>query len=179
MGTYLDQIASHIQDHLRQITANSGLPNTPESVEEVARVWLEKSTIFAQKMSQYNMQPIFEFAQDEERGALVLTYSGSIVAIAPKAASDAKSRVVAYSSIGLRKDVPETATHESAELAGAVEVDAPIVFNAGPVLRTSPVFRIAVSVDELAEPEEQKKLIEATRTIAGEFAEVNRTIVSG
>lgn len=181
MSTYLERIPPHIQEHLKQITASSGMPNTNESVEEVARAWLEKNEIFEQKMAEYGMQSAESVAVDEKRGALVLTYSGSLLVIGPATGDgDSKdARLAAYSSIGLRQDVPASATHESARLKQPVTPDEPVVFAQGPVQRTSSVHRIAVSAELLPAPEERQKLLEATEVIAAEFAEVNRTIVQG
>ncbi len=183
MSTYLERIPPHIQEHLKQITASSGMANTEESIEEVARAWLEKNQIFEQKLGDYGMQPAESLSVDERRGALVLTYSGSLLVIGPLSGGDKDHaegvRLAAYSSIGLRQDVPASATHESARLSQAVKPGEPVVFEQGPVQRTSSVYRIAVSAEMLPAPDEQQKLLEATEVIAEEFAEVNRTIVQG
>ena len=42
MGEYLSQIPTEIQDHIRQITRSSGLPEGEDSVEMIAMGWLEK-----------------------------------------------------------------------------------------------------------------------------------------
>lgn len=178
MGEYLDRIEERIHAHLRQITADSGLPDTPESLEEVARAWLEKNEIFEEKTADYHMQSVEQFAADESRGALALTWSGSLVAVGPIQGSG-RERSAAYSSIGLRKDVPGSATHEAAVLAAELKIDEPITFSTGPVQKTSAIYRIAVSTEQLPAPEEHKKLMDATEVIASEFVEVNKTIVSG
>jgi hypothetical protein len=45
MGEYLDQVPGEVQDHIRQITKSSGLPDTEESVEMIAQGWLEKKEL--------------------------------------------------------------------------------------------------------------------------------------
>ena len=42
MGEYLDKIPSEVQDHIRQITRTSGLPDTEDSVEMIAKGWIDK-----------------------------------------------------------------------------------------------------------------------------------------
>ncbi len=180
MGENLERIPEHIHDHIRRITEQSGLPDTPESVERIAAAWLEKSEIFNEKLGDYRMQSVDEFPPDDGRGALALTYSGSIVAIGPLhgGSGERNARFAAYSSIGLRNDVPSSATHDTAELAAPIRVDDQLEFKSGPVQRTSAIYRIAVSTDQLPAPEENQRLLEATQVIAEEFAEVNKTIVS-
>lgn len=180
MGENLGKIPEHIHDHIRRITEQAGLPDTPESVERIAAAWLEKSEIFDAKLDEYRMQPVAEFPPDDGRGALALTYSGSIVAIGPLhgGSGERNTRFAAYSSIGLRNDVPSSATHDATELAGPIKTDEQLEFRKGPVQRTSPIYRIAVSINQLSAPEENQRLLEATQVIAEEFAEVNKTIVS-
>ena len=74
MGEYLEQIPEGIRDHIKQITGTSGLPDTEESVEQMAKGWLDKKQAFEDKLSELNMEEVDEFGAEEERGALVLTY---------------------------------------------------------------------------------------------------------
>lgn len=174
MGVYLDQIPEEIRDHIEQITATSGLPNTDESVERIAEGWLEKKRIFEEKLDELNMEEVDELPSDDERGALLLTYSGSLLGIGPLVEG---RRRVEYASIGLRQDVPDTATHEHSDLADDVVVDDPVAFNVGPIQKSSPIFKIAVHREELEPAEEEQKLTEATQAITEEFVEVNKTVV--
>lgn len=174
MGVYLDQVPEEIRDHIEQITATSGLPNTEESTERIAEAWLEKKSIFEQKMNEANMEEVDDMAADEARGALVMTYSGSLLSIGPMVDGH---RRVEYASIGLRQDVPDTATHEHSELADDVLPDDPVAFNVGPIQKSSPVFKISVYRDEMTSEAEQKALNEVTQAITEEFVEVNKTMV--
>ncbi|MFP4644767.1 MAG: hypothetical protein ACLFM0_10460 [Spirochaetales bacterium] len=181
MSTYLERIPPRIQEHLKQIATSSGLGDTRESVERVARAWIEKNEIFEQKIADFAMKPADSLSVDEKRGALVLTYSGSLVLIGPVSGDGEAQdvRLAAYSSIGLRRDVPASATSESARLKEPITPDEPVVFEQGPVQRTSSVYRIAVSAELLTAPDERQKLLEATAVLAEDFAEINRTIVQG
>ncbi len=242
MAAYMEKLAEHIREHLRGIVSSSGLPDTRETHEEVARAWLEKNDIFDQKCADYGMTSAEHFAADDPRPALVMTYSGSLLALGPRktggggsgsqdpaAAQSGRSdgtgaepatgdspdasdqgegarneedagaaeqgagsesgagagpgsgpeRFAAYSSIGLRQDVPTSASQSSSWLDGEVRVDEPAVFRRGPVERTSPVYRIAVPIEQLPAGEAERRLLEATTTIAEQFTEVNKTIVTG
>ena len=46
MGEYIDQVPVEIQDHIRQITKTSGLPDTDDAVDLIAQGWLEKKHRF-------------------------------------------------------------------------------------------------------------------------------------
>jgi Asp-tRNA(Asn)/Glu-tRNA(Gln) amidotransferase C subunit len=176
MGDNLDQVPEQVRDHIRQITKTSGLPDTEESVEEMAKGWLEKKTAFEEKLGELNMEEVDEFGADEERGALVLTYSGSILNLGP--VTDGVRRAE-YVSIGLRQDVPESATHTEAQLAENVSLDEVVSFKVGPIQKSSPIFKIAVNRDVLEPAEEEEKLSDATQVISEEFVEINKTMVVG
>jgi hypothetical protein len=176
MGEYMDQIPEEIRDHVRQITKTSGLAPGEESEEKIAHAWLEKQTIFEETLGKMNMEEVDSFSKEENRGALCLTYSGSLLTIGPVVDS---TRSADYTSIGLREDVPDTAESADSELAEDISIDEPIVFSKGPVKQSSAVFKIAVATDSLAPEEEEQLLSNATQVLTEEFVEVNKTIVLG
>ncbi len=175
MGEYLSQIPEEIQSHIRQITKTSGLPDAEESVEEIARAWLEKKQTFENKLDEFEMEEIDCFAVDELRGALLLTYSGSILTIGPTAEG---VRNVEYVSVGLRQDVPETASNLESQLASDVMIDEAASFTSGPIQKSSAIHKIAVSSKDLTPDEESEMLADATQILAEEFVEINKTIIS-
>ena len=67
-----------------------------------------------------------------------MTYSGSLINIGPQRD---QGRNVQYVSIGLRKDVPESASQENSQLQGDVRIGAPVAFSSGPILSSSPVLQ--------------------------------------
>ncbi len=174
MGEYLNSVPEKIQDHIKSITKTSGLPDSEESTELIAKGWLEKMETFEEKLDELNMEEIDSLNADDEQGALILTYSGSLLNIGP-IIND--SRKVQYASIGLRQDVPETAEKDGSELADDFSIDDSVSFNIGPIKSSSPVYKIAVCKGEL-EPEEQEEAInQATMILTEEFVEVNKTMI--
>jgi hypothetical protein len=174
MGQYLDQIPENIQVHIREITKTSGLPYNEESIEKIAESWLEKKRTFEEEIANMNMEEIGHFEKDDTRGALVMTYSGSLVNVGPIVDGSRKS---AYASIGLRKDVPEMVSKEGSNLAKDIIIDEPVEFSVGPVKKTSPIFKIIVCKDTLSADEQQEKINVAATTMIDEFVEVNKTYI--
>lgn len=173
MGEYLDQVPEKLHDHIRQITKTSHMPDTDESVEAMAKGWLDKQAAFQKKLDELNMEEVDEFGADEERGAIVLTYSGSILNIGP--ITDGV-RHADYLSIGLREDVPESATSDESVLAGDITRDDVVSFDTGPIQKSSPIYTIAVNRDAMEPEEEVEKLTSATQVLADEFVEINKTV---
>lgn len=174
MGEYFDQIPEELHDHIREITKMSGLPDGEESVEIISQGWLEKKNVFEEQIQKMEMEEVDLLEKDEEKGALVLTYSGSLVNLGPLVDN---VRKVQYASIGLRSDVPGVAEREGSILAKDVAVDDTIEFEVGPVKSTSQIFKIAVLTGNPTAEEQEERITEATQIIQEEFVEVNKTII--
>lgn len=170
MGEFLDQIPEKIHGHIRDITKSSGLENTDESVEKIAEGWLEKNRVFEDERANQNMEEVDMFEKGDERGAIALTFSGSLINIGPVVDG---TRKAGYASIGLRKDVPDLLTNDNSELLNDIVLDKPIEFVKGPVKRTSPIYKIIVCKDNLSVEEQEEKIDEATMVIMDEFVDVN------
>jgi hypothetical protein len=175
MGENLGQIPVHVRDHILKITASAGLEDNEESVELIAHAWLEIKSLFEQRIGNAEMEEWDEFPSDEDRGALVLTYSGSLITLGPLVEG---KRTVEYTSIGLRKDVPESASSEASELKKDVCIDESAVFSGGPIEKSSAVYKIAVAREKLELAVEQELLGELTQVLAEDFVEVNKTLIA-
>jgi hypothetical protein len=173
MGEYLDQIPAEVQDHIRQITKSSGLPDNEESVEIIAKGWLEKKELFENQLAEMNMAEVEELDQEDEQGCLAMTYSGSLLNIGPIIE---EGRTVQYASIGLRQDVPETASKEDSQLGSDVQVGEPVLFSPGPIQSSSPIFKIAVTTGDLEPEEQEERITKATMILAEGFVEVNKDL---
>jgi hypothetical protein len=173
MGEYLSQIPTEIQDHIRQITKSSGLPDNEDSVEMIAMGWLEKKELFENQMVEMDMVEVEEIQQDEEQGCLAMTYSGSLLNIGPVRES---ARNVQYASIGLRQDVPETADKDDARLSSPVRVGDSVSFADGPIQSSSPIFKIAVTTGDLSAEEQEAQITKATLILTEDFVQVNQNL---
>jgi hypothetical protein len=175
MGEYLDQIPDNIQEHIREITKTSGLANTEDSVESIAQGWLEKKTNFEQEIHNQGMEEVDFLDKEDERAALLLTYSGSLLSIGPL--NNGQGRKVSYASIGLRKDVPQLAEKLGASLENDIQVDDCVNFKVGPIKSSSPIYKIAVCKENVPAEEQQEKVNQATMILAEEFVDVNKTLL--
>lgn len=174
MTVYLTQIPENIQQHIKEITKTSGLEDTDESVQMIAQGWLEKKKIFEDNIQSANMEETELLEKDDSQGAIVMTYSGSILNIGPVV--DGK-RKVEYASIGLRKDVPDFLVKEGCELKNDIAVDEDVEFINGAVKKTSPVFKIVVFSEKLSAEEQEQKMTRVSTFIVDDFVAVNKTIV--
>jgi len=174
MGEHLDQVPVEIQDHIRQITKTSGLPDTEESVELIAQGWLEKRASFEKQVADMGMEEVELLERADSRGCLAMTYSGSLINIGPR--REGEGRTVEYASIGLRQDVPTTADKEGSELASDLRVGEPASFSVGPIQSSSPVLKIAAANEELTADDQEKQITKATQILTREFVGINQEL---
>lgn len=172
MGTaYLKIIPDNVHDHLREIVIASGLEYNDDNVELMAKKWLEKNKFFDRTLKKMNMKLCDFLPKDDDRGALVLTYSGSLIRLSP--IMD-RFRNIDYISLKVREDVPGHVKNDKSILAEDVRVNERMHFKIGPVKTTSHVFKMAVVEERLTAAEENKKLTKATVIFADKFSKINR-----
>lgn len=177
MGEYFDQIPANLQNHVKGLVKSVQVEEGVDALEKVSQAWLEKKAVFEEKIGEMNMEEVDSLAAEDAKGALALTYSGSLVNIGPVVDG---VRNVKYSSIGFRTNTPESAESEKSKLNGDVTLDSIISFTGGPVKSTSQIFKIAVCKDEELSPEEEQQTIfDAGTMIEEEFIEVNKTMMEG
>ena len=167
-------IPDHIKLHIKEITKTGGMPADDDTVQKIAEAWMEKEKSFEEKTKSLNMDEVDFLDIEDNRGALILTYSGSLINLG--ILNDGK-RKVEYASIGIRKDVPELLINEDSELLSNLVKDERIEFKRGPVKKTSPIFKIAVCKNNVSEDDQDEILKQASTIIMEDFVEVNKTMI--
>jgi hypothetical protein len=178
MENYFARVSDKVQNHLKQLAGTvrvSGADGSnADPLELLAQAWLEKEERFNRQLEDNNMELVEMLDADDEKGGVVLTYSGSLLTVGPLIDG---GRRVEYASVGLRTDVPDSAEQEGSTLARDITVDHPAEFRNGPLQKSSPVYRIAVCKEALEPEEEEEVLADVTRILIEEFAEVNKTLI--
>ena len=170
-------IPENIVKHLEVVIKTFGLDSDEETMGRLVNGWREKEEAFKEQMFNMGMDEVGVFNCNDERAALALTYSGSLLTIGPLVEGERK---VDYTSIGFRHDVPETLTKEGSSLAEDIMIDKGIVFNGGPIKQTSPIFKIVACPDSFSVEEQEDLIEQATTMIIDSFADINNdTIVNG
>lgn len=173
MGEFYDQLPESIREHIRLIARNFEIPDADDTLEAVAKVWTGKKKIFERQIKQAGLNEVDLLAKDDTKGALVMTYSGSLVDISPVVEG---RRKVTYTSIGYRTNTPAHAECSGTNLAKDMTIDATAEFDQGPIKRTSQVFKIAVCPAKLSSEEEAARVSSTKTLIEEEFLEANKQI---
>jgi hypothetical protein len=170
-----ESLNPEIQVHLKQLAKASGLSAAEDGYERLAAAWLEKKALFEKSAQENKLAEQAFFASQEQKGALVLTYSGSLLKIGPLING---TRCCEYSSIGLRSDVPPSAIEDASQLAADIEVDDIVQFSTGPIKSSSQVYTMAVASEELEPEEEEALLTQLGQNLVEDFVEVNKTVLN-
>jgi nucleoid DNA-binding protein len=141
----------------------------------MAAVWLDKKRLFEGQIRALDMVEVDSFTKDDPRGALLLSYSGSLISLGTLTGG---ARVVEYASISLRADVPDLVITEGSGLTEDIRIDGEATFSSGKVRSTSSLLKIAVCPADVSPEEQDKRIREATIFLTNGFVKINRTVLS-
>jgi nucleoid DNA-binding protein len=175
MTEHVRGLDASTRSHLEGLLRSSGLPETEESLEEMARVWFEKKAMFEGQVKALGMLSLERFAAEDSRGALLLTWSGSLLSAGPLESGRAGRRTE-YASIELRTDVPHLAMSERGTFVSDLVRGEPATLRGGPVASTSALLTIAACDPAVPAAEQEKRLREATIFLTNGFVRINRTV---
>jgi hypothetical protein len=186
MASRFEEVPRRIWAHIRRVLLASNLPPrtgdpseqppAADAAESIAHRWREMESRFETIVARMELEEARTLRKKDSRGCLALTVSGSLVSIGPLRKH---GRTVRYASMGIRTDVPQQATHINSRLAVDVVVEEPIRFVAGPVASSSPVFRIALTDEEIDLEEMEHIGRRAARATTRELIEANRELEVG
>ena len=168
-----EDLPSHIQTHLRAITESSGLPPGEQSLALITRNWLEKQRLFTDQIRLLEMKELDLFEADDPRGAILLTYSGSLISLGRLTEG---GRSLEYASIRLRSDVPRLVKDDAVGLAETIRLNATARFTSSSIEKTSEILSIAACDREVALEEQERRLREATIFLTNGFSKLNRSL---
>lgn len=173
MGEQFDSVEKEIQEHLGKLVKTAEIAGD-DPLEQLAGAWLEKQRAFFEQTKQREMEEVDDLEQEDARGALLLTYSGSLISLGPLGDD---GREVEYVSIGLRQDVPESASAQHSDLSGSLNLGSAAEFTKGPISKSSPVYAIAVLKEDLSEDEGLEVLGDVTMMLTQDFVDINKTLI--
>lgn len=170
-----ENLPEKIQKHLKAITESSGLPDNNESLQIITSNWLEKRKLFEEQVSNLEMKEVESFSLGDNRGVLMLTYSGSLLSLGPLRENE-KTRSLEYASIKLRSDVPDIIKENAVKMAADVKIDYSAEFSGSTVKKTSALYTIVVCDENVNKEEQEKRLKEATIFLTNGFMKINSTL---
>ena len=167
-----NELPQRIQSHMESLIRSSEMPDNKEFRNLLADIWNRKCNLFEQQTKILNMDIVDGIGAEDQRGIIVMTYSGSIVSIGPKE----EAREVEYASIHLRSDVPKTISIVDTDLAEGVRIGEAVRFSAGQLKQTSAAYMIAVCDASVDTATQKERIREGTIFLTNGFMKINRSI---
>ncbi len=172
----LNRMPGIVEDHLKSLIADTGISNNPKMVDRFMESWLLKRAQFQRivEKGNYRIGKVI-FSSNDKNSCVVMTISGSLVTIGPLVNG---SRTVAYTSIGLRTDVPMVSVNEKSELEKNIELYKPIFFKIGPIKSTSLIMDIALLGNTMDTENQLKELGFISDFLLKRFIGINMDFLS-
>lgn len=165
-------LPSEIEEHLHKLVRSLSPDDPDELYERLRKAWAEKERLFSEQTSLLDMEEIEALEEDDERGMLVFTSSGSLLSISPL---KEERRWIEYASIPLRADVPEILKGSGVTLPSGVHLGKVLELENAPLKKSSPVYRIAVCPAGTPAEEQEKRIREGTIFLTNGFARINKS----
>ena len=167
-----ESLPEEIRGQIRLLLEESGNAADGDAAEQYARIWEKKFELFTAQVSNVGMEIINKIEKDDARGAILLTYSGSLVSLGP--AREGK-RWLEYASIKFRTDVPDYVRGQGVSLASPVTQGSVAEFEGSPLKKSSAIYRIAACPVGTTEGDQDERIREATIFLTNGFMRINRT----
>ncbi len=166
-------IPSDVETHLKKLISSSSdqWAKTEDSFDRIKELWLKKDKLFSDQIALLAMDEVEHLDKEDERGILLLTYSGSLVSL-----GCGKQRTMEYASIKLRGDVPDIIKADKVQITSQLKKGAAATFSGGSVQNTSSLYKIVVCKEGVSIDEQEKRIREATIFITNSFIHLNRDL---
>ncbi len=165
------EIPAEVAAHLSELVKSSDEVWAREegALDKLRNLWQDKQRLFTEQIELMGMEFIDSAAADDPRGMILITFSGSLVALGPGV-----ERKFAYASIKMRSDVPDILNAENSTVTDTVKVGVGASFDGAPVKKTSAIYRIAAVPASLSFDEQESRIREAMVFLTASFVHLNR-----
>ena len=164
-----------VKQHLAGLAREQGQEQDEEYLADLVAVWKRKASLFEEQARLVHLDVVDAVPSHDPRGAMVLTYSGSLLSIGP-ATSRTLGRWLEYSSIKLRTEVPDVISDRGVSVPKGMRVGEPVEIGGSQISRTSNAYSIAVCPAGVEEDEQERRIRESTIFITNGFMKFNRSV---
>lgn len=170
----MSDLPEAVRRHLAALADETSIQPREDALARLAHNWRAKQRLYEEQCDALALIPVERLADDDPRGFLALTRSGSLVSVGPLVDG---ARSLEYASISIRADVPPLVQSDAAAVDGEVATGHPIRLNNCPIEATSDLFTIRTFGEGVAPEEQTKRLREAMIFLTNGFVRENTSLV--
>lgn len=168
-------LPQEIRAHLQRLLSETELSDNEENLQLLLDAWAEKERLFTSQVAALGMEQAERIEAEDERGALLLTNSGSLISLFPHREN---GRRFEYASISLRTDVPDLVKGDGAALAAPIERGRPLQMSSSALKKSSPIYMISVCPADTSYDEQETRIREATIFLTNGFVRINKQVTN-
>ncbi|MBN1413138.1 MAG: hypothetical protein JW969_20025 [Spirochaetales bacterium] len=169
MEDILQKMPEALSAHLKSLMKVSGFDADSKSQKAFIKNWLKKKALFDKIVEHQDFQIVTRIDPGFRGGIVLLTYSGSLLTVAPE--DESGSREIVYNSIDMRKDVVQKTTEPAAKVVFPVELHKSLEATSGRIKKTSPILGMAIEDD----PQKERQGILKKLRLIGE--RISKTLI--
>ncbi|HKL86273.1 MAG TPA: HU family DNA-binding protein [Treponemataceae bacterium] len=168
-----NELPNEIKDRINSLVEETEKTKNGINKEEYALIWKKKHDLFIAQIATIGMTLIPSLETNDSRGAILLTYSGSLISLGP---AKLGKRWLEYASIKFRHDVPDFVRGSSVVLTHGAMENKTAAFEGCALTQSSAVYHIAVCPEGTKASDQDERIREATIYLTNGFVKLNRTI---
>lgn len=142
MHSLLKKMPRTLAEYLQSLMAAEGFDKDEGSRNLFLKTWLKKRALFDKIMEHNGFVLVDKVEPDFREGILIITYSGSLLTISPLGRDG--TRDLRYESIKLRRENAPNIEEQGLLIDFPLLRNQPVVSNGSRIVKTSPVFAMAI-----------------------------------
>jgi hypothetical protein len=176
MDPILEKLPKTLSSYLGDLMTEEGFIQEDKR-RRFVKNWIKKRALFDKIVEHNGFELTDKIGLESKNGILVVTYSGSLLTISGEKPD--KTRDVLYESIKLRQGNYPKTEETSITIDFPIEVNKPVNVNGGKLVRTSPVFSLAIEKESLDTPSDAVKRFRSIgEKISSALQSINNAIFS-
>jgi hypothetical protein len=175
MASILEKLPGTLASYLNDLMTEEGF--TREDKRRVfVKNWIKKRALFDKIVEHNGFVLADKVGQGSKNGIIIITYSGSLLTISGEKPD--KTRDLLYESIKLRRGNYPKTEETSITIDFPVELNKPVIVNGGKLVKTSPVFSMALDKESGGTHDTAKRFQLIGEKISNAFKSINNAIFS-
>ncbi len=171
----IESIPQKVVNHLNDLLESCEITINKKNLKRAAQTWLTKRGLFDRIIEHGKFERVTTFNAKDPGPCIAITLSGSIITLGPLVDGE---RQLIYTSIKIRKNVPDIYEEPKSVLNNDIVINEPIKFDAGFIKQTSSIVDMAVISDEKNLEKQFSRIRAANSILQNRFVEINRDFIA-
>ncbi|MBN2532356.1 MAG: hypothetical protein JXB88_05665 [Spirochaetales bacterium] len=175
MASILEKLPKNLSTYLNGLMTEEGFTQEDKR-DRFVKNWIKKRALFDKIVEHNGFVVTDKIGQESKNTVFIITYSGSLLTISSEKSD--KTRDVMYESIKLRQGNYPKTEETSVTIDFPIELNKSVNVNGGKLVKTSPVFSMAIDKEGESTPHAEKRFRLIGEKISNALKLINSAIFS-